>query len=103
MKETEANIEKMFVKIVKHMGGMALKWTSPQNRGVPDRIAFFPGGLVCLVELKRPGGTLSPLQLKFMQKFTMLDVPYIVIDSFRAVHQFKENIALALEGGSNEQ
>ncbi len=96
--KSEKDIEKFFVATVKTMGGRSFKWTSPQNRGVPDRIALFPGGVVIFVELKRPGGKLTALQAKLKREcFDAMDIPYIVLDSFDAVRTFKENILLAIE------
>ena len=42
-------------KQVERMGGKFMKFTSPGNDGVPDRIAILPGGRVWFVELKREG------------------------------------------------
>jgi hypothetical protein len=61
----EKTIEKYFVKTVKDMGGVAYKFSSPAHRGVSDRIAVMPNGVVWFVEIKRPGGKLTPLQEKF--------------------------------------
>lgn len=60
MKESE--LERILVNEVKKIGGKAYKWVSPGNDGVPDRIVFFPGGLVCFVELKADNGRLSAQQ-----------------------------------------
>lgn len=43
-------------------GGFMLKWVSPGNSGVPDRILFLPGCPVVFVELKQPGQPLERLQ-----------------------------------------
>ena len=42
-------------------GGYLLKWTSPGNRGVPDRILLMPR-FIAFIEFKSPGGVLSALQ-----------------------------------------
>ena len=39
----ERDIEAYFVKKVKDAGGVAMKFTSPQRRSVPDRIVLMPG------------------------------------------------------------
>ena len=52
----EKDIEKRLVREVKKLGGLCLKWVSPGNSGVPDRIVLMPGGKAIFVELKRPGG-----------------------------------------------
>ena len=60
----EKTIERKLVKTAKNMGGLALKFVSPGFDGVPDRIVLFPGGCVGFVELKSPGGTMRPLQVR---------------------------------------
>ena len=44
------------------MGGKFMKFTSPGNDGVPDRIAVLPGGRVWFVELKREGEKPTAIQ-----------------------------------------
>ena len=63
----EKDIEKMLTEGVKKMGGRCLKWVSPGNDGVPDRIVIMPGGRIWFVELKDDGGQLSELQ-KYWRK-----------------------------------
>lgn len=58
----EKDIEKRLVREVKKLGGLCLKWVSPGNSGVPDRIVLMPGGKAIFVELKRPGGREGGLQ-----------------------------------------
>lgn len=57
MKESE--IEARLVRGVKALGGVAYKFVSPGNVGVPDRLVVLPGGRVIFVELKAEGGRLS--------------------------------------------
>lgn len=52
----ESKLEKACVVDVEARGGLMLKWVSPGQKGVPDRIIFWPGGEIHLVELKKPGG-----------------------------------------------
>lgn len=53
--ERERDIEKWLRQKIEQMGGIALKFTSPGNDGVPDRIAILPGGQVWFIELKNTG------------------------------------------------
>ena len=76
MRERESNIEKYFVWTVERMGGTAYKFRSPNHRGVADRIACLPDGSVWFVELKAPGGRLSPLQRKFADDMKRLNQNY---------------------------
>ena len=58
----ERDIEKILVKEIKAAGGLAYKFVSPGNDGVPDRIVILPGGEVIFVELKTDTGRLTKLQ-----------------------------------------
>lgn len=59
----EQDIEEKLRKLVKRYKGRCLKWVSPGEAGVPDRIVLLPGGRIVFVETKRPkDGKLSPLQ-----------------------------------------
>ncbi len=51
----EDEIEDYLVAEVAKMGGEAIKMNPHNNRGLPDRQCFFPGGFLLLVEVKRPG------------------------------------------------
>lgn len=60
---SETRIENKFQKAVKARRWLTYKFSSPSNRGVPDRIVIDDRGGVWFVELKRPkGGRLSKLQ-----------------------------------------
>jgi hypothetical protein len=58
----ESQVEKRLVGMVQARGGLARKFTSPNQRGVPDRIVIWPEGVVHFVELKRTYGKLTKLQ-----------------------------------------
>lgn len=60
--ERERDIEKWLRQKIEQMGGIALKFTSPGNDGVPDRIAILPGGQVWFIELKTTGGKPRAIQ-----------------------------------------
>lgn len=77
----ERDLEKKMTRSVREAGGLALKWTAPGTSGVPDRIVFLPGGRVVFVELKRPGQTLRPLQVRMHEKLTELGADVRVVDS----------------------
>jgi len=97
MRETESNIEKFFQQTVKSMGGKAYKWVSPNNRGVPDRICFFPGGLIIVAELKAPGKSPRPLQEKVIKTLRALGTEVVVISSFNQIRIFKEIVSEVLD------
>lgn len=52
--ELEKRIEAKFREKIKSLGGRALKFISPGNAGVPDRLVILPGNKIGFAELKRP-------------------------------------------------
>ena len=60
--DRERDVEGYLRLRVEERHGLAMKFTSPGNDGVPDRIVIFPGGEVTFVELKTNGGRLSMIQ-----------------------------------------
>ena len=60
----ESTVERHLREEAKKRKGMALKFVSPGMNGVPDRIVLMPDGKMAFVELKAPGKTPRPLQLK---------------------------------------
>lgn len=59
---TEKQIELKLTEGVRALGGIAYKFVSPGNTGVPDRVVILPGGSVIFVELKTEHGRLSVMQ-----------------------------------------
>lgn len=60
----ESKIEAYLKKEVVKRGGLCYKWSSPQNRGVPDRIVLL-NSKIYFIELKSEKGELSPHQRYF--------------------------------------
>lgn len=58
----EKEIEALLRDGVKRLGGIAYKFTSPGNSGVPDRLVVFRGRAPIFVELKTKAGRLTELQ-----------------------------------------
>ena len=58
----ERDIEDWIKGEVEKLGGLWLKFVSPGNDGVPDRVAIFPDGRTVFVELKTAMGHLSRVQ-----------------------------------------
>jgi hypothetical protein len=85
----ERDLEAYFSKQCKKAGHLTLKLNVHFARGWPDRIVALENGEVLWVELKRPGGKLSPLQLKVHNQLDKLGHFVHVINS-------KEGIDLAL-------
>lgn len=89
----ERDIEKHLVRRVQEAGGKAYKFVSPQNRGVSDRIVVLPSGVVWFVELKAPGGKLSPLQVLFGEEVKKMNGNYTVLWSKEDVDAFVATVS----------
>ena len=76
----EKAVEAYFRKAVEARGGVAFKFVSPSHRGVSDRIVCLQGQ-TWFVELKRPGGRLSPLQRVFAAEMERLGQRYACLSS----------------------
>lgn len=83
----ESAIEKYLKRYVEKLGGLCWKFVSPGTDGVPDRIVLL-NGRVIFVELKRPGETPRPLQLKRHRQLRALGFEVAVLDSIPAVDLF---------------
>lgn len=88
----ERKIEQKLRLEVKAKGGLALKFVSPGTAGVPDRIVLAPNGRVFFVELKAPGGRLSPKQVKMLDTLSKLGHKVQVLDSLEKVKRFVDEI-----------
>lgn len=79
-KVSEREVEKFLIDEVKKLKGLCLKFQSPSNSGVPDRIIIMPDGKIYFIELKRPkGGKLSSLQKYWFKKLKQYKVNVVVL------------------------
>ncbi|GHU68101.1 hypothetical protein FACS1894184_09290 [Clostridia bacterium] len=76
----EKDLERRLVDAIKKMGGLCLKFVSPGNDGMPDRIVLFEGGKVGFVEVKRHGQRPRPLQLYRLSILQDLGLKVYVLD-----------------------
>ena len=83
----EKAVEAYFRKSVAAAGGVAFKFVSPSHRGVSDRIVCLQGQ-TWFVELKRPGGRLSPLQRVFAAEMERLGQRYACLSSRLEIDQW---------------
>jgi hypothetical protein len=83
----ERDVESYFRKAVAAAGGVAFKFVSPSHRGVSDRIVCLHGQ-TWFVELKRPGGRLSPLQWVFAAEMERLGQRYCCLSSKREIDEW---------------
>lgn len=77
----EKQIESKVVKKAKELGFLTYKFSSPSNRGVPDRIFINPHGEVFFIEFKSAKGKLTKLQEKVIKDITIRDVDVFVVSS----------------------
>lgn len=77
----EKTIEAKLVQAVRTKGGLAPKFTSTGLDGVPDRLVLLPGGRIAFIELKAPGKTLRPLQVRRKRQLEALGFSVYCIDS----------------------
>ncbi|WP_273234217.1 VRR-NUC domain-containing protein [Ileibacterium valens] len=76
----EKQIEQKLVKSIKQAGGLALKFVSPGNAGVPDRLLLMPNGIAAFAELKAPGMKPRALQQIQINRIRKLGFKVFVID-----------------------
>lgn len=93
----EKVIEERLRDGVKRLGGVAFKFVSPGNDGVPDRLVCLPGGRIAFIELKAPGKKPTPLQIRQMERLRALGQMAVVIDSLEAVDEY-----IRAEGGGQQ-
>lgn len=92
----EKSIEQKLVKQIKAAGGLALKFVSPGNAGVPDRLLLMPNGTAAFAELKAPGKKPRPIQEAMIQRLRNLGYPVYVIDDPAMIDDvIKEVITIA--------
>ncbi len=83
----EKDIEQRFVRYAKLKGCTAYKFSSPNRRGVPDRMVVGPNGLLFFIEFKAPGRQPSALQEREMQRLRDYGFPVYLIDKKGAAEQ----------------
>jgi hypothetical protein len=76
----EKQIENYLRLEIKKIGGLALKFTSPNFSGVPDRIILYKGKTF-FVEVKDEGKKLRPRQEFVKRQFEALGFQVLIIDS----------------------
>ncbi len=82
----EKVIEQYLIAKVEGLGGKAFKFSSPNNRAVPDRMCIFPYSLIAFIECKATGKVPSPLQAKVIEFMRNLGQLVLVIDSKEGVN-----------------
>ena len=84
----EKDVEKYLRDEIKKVGGIAYKFVSPGNAGVPDRLVLLPDGLIFFVELKAPGKKTRKIQDRQIDRIEKLGFSVWTIDSKDQVDHF---------------
>ena len=91
--ELEKQIEQTLALNINKIGGVCLKFTSPGNAGVPDRVVIHEGRVI-FVELKRPGGEPRPLQIAVAKKMKNAGAFVYCISTKEQVRKFIDDLLL---------
>lgn len=81
MRTIEKDIERWLGNQLKKLGCIYMKFVSPGNDGVPDRIVVLPGGEVLFVELKSENGRLSHTQVYQIARLRKQGVKVLIVSS----------------------
>ena len=97
----ERDIEHYLVEQISKLGGKAYKFSSPNSRGVPDRLCILPNGFIFFVECKAPGRTVTPLQRLTIDKMRSMKVHVFITDSKSSV-DYLINVVSRVKRGVQE-
>lgn len=88
----ESQIEAKLVRMVRDMGGLCFKFTSPGSPGVPDRLILLPGGRVVFTELKTEVGRLAAIQKWQISEMQKHGADVRVLKGLAEVNAFVEEV-----------
>lgn len=89
----EKDIERFLVNSIKKLGGVAYKFVSPGNAGVPDRLIVMPGGKIYFVELKTEKGVPTVLQCRQMDRLFSIGCDVTLLQGLEQVKNFLARIS----------
>lgn len=89
----ERDLESKLVRAAKAVGGIALKFVSPNYCGFPDRLVLSKVGRLGFVEVKRAGEQPRPLQESRHGMLQRLGFKVYVLDRPEQIQQILEDIA----------
>ena len=92
LKMEESRLERRLKKEIEKRGGLALKLTVPNKRGMPDRLILLPGEKIYFVEMKAPGEKPRPLQRKRAKQLQALGFSVYCLDSDEAIDDFLQEV-----------
>lgn len=90
--DSEKGIETKLRNEVKRLRGWAIKLLSTYQKGLPDRMVLMPGGRIYFVELKSEGKKPTAIQLWVHEQLRALGFKVYVIDSFKTLDIFLNEI-----------
>ena len=88
MSTKEKAIENHGAKVAKQLGFWCIKLALLGGRGWPDHTVLAPGGRICFIEYKVPGGAFQPLQKLVHRRLREAGFLVAVIDSKHEVDRF---------------
>lgn len=88
----ERDIENWLNRQIESMGGLALKFVSPGNPGVPDRIYILPNGRVWFVELKQQLGKVAKIQKWQRQRLLSMGCNYRLVRGMEDAKAYAEEM-----------
>ena len=89
--DRERDIEAWLRRRIEDMGGLFLKFTSPGNAGVPDRLVVLKRGVV-FVELKAENGVLTSLQSYQLARLKKLRQHAVVVFGMDGAKEFLSDL-----------
>lgn len=90
----ESQLEGKLARYAKSRGCLTYKFSSPANRGVPDRIFIGPTGAVLFLEVKAPGKKPTALQSKHLADINRNKCSAEWADNFEDGRRFIEHYLL---------
>lgn len=91
MGQRERKVEECLKKRVERLNGECLKWTSPGNSGVPDRLCIIPGEEIFGVEVKTYDGRLSSVQERMIERLDLAGMMVHVVYGQEDVHALMDS------------
>lgn len=88
----ESAVERRLTEMLRKRGALCLKFVSPGNPGVPDRIILLPGGRVIFAELKVQDGRTGALQERQIARMRGLGADVRVLKGVEQVRGFVEEV-----------
>ena len=90
--DSEKDIERRLVELVKINNGLCIKLLCDQLMGLPDRMCLFPGHKIIFVELKTTGRKPRRIQVYVHNKLKALGFRVEVIDTIKGVEDLIKEI-----------